>query len=165
MPMLACFLTLFLLLPQDLGTVTSSFDKKTDFGAFQTYAWEVGLRAYDPVVHKTIVEAMESQMTALGFEKAERSAADVILKYHSVRGSDVELEVLEKRQRKGEPGPAQESILGTLAVGIFQSSRMTTPVWQARLRKPLSEDAATRKGEIEEAVAALFKTYPTRRGR
>lgn len=163
--MLAWTLTLLLLLPQEVGKVTSSFEKKTDFGAFKTYAWEAGLRAYDPATHKTIIEAMEAQMAALGYTKAERAAADVILKYHTVRGSDVDLEVLEERQRKGTTGPAKEGILGSLVVGIFRPSSMTTPLWQARLREHLSDDLATRTREIEEAVGAIFKTYPTRRGK
>jgi hypothetical protein len=165
MPMLAWALTLLLLLPQEVGKVTSSFEKKTDFGAFKTYAWETGLRAYDPATHKTIMEAMEAQMAALGYTKAERAAADVILKYHTVRGSDVDLKVLEERQRKGATGPAKEGILGSLVVGIFRPSSMTTPLWQASLREHLSDDVATRTREIEDAVAAIFKTYPTRRGK
>jgi hypothetical protein len=77
----------------------------------------------------------------------------------------VDLKVLEERQRKGATGPAKEGILGSLVVGIFRPSSMTTPLWQASLRAHLSDDVATRTREIEDAVAAIFKTYPTRRGK
>jgi hypothetical protein len=53
-------LALLLLLPQEAVKVISSFDKKAEFGACKTYAWDVGPRAYDPVAHKTIVGAMDA---------------------------------------------------------------------------------------------------------
>jgi hypothetical protein len=80
MPIVARTLLLLLLLPQEVKA-TSSFDKKAEFGAFETYAWDVGLRAYDPVAHKTIADAMDAHMAAL-----DRVSADAVLKYHTVRG-------------------------------------------------------------------------------
>src|SRR5262245_61429571 len=49
---LAYALVLVLALHQDIGDVTSSFDKKADFGTFRTYAWGKGHEAFDPAAHK-----------------------------------------------------------------------------------------------------------------
>jgi hypothetical protein len=163
MPALVLAFAMLVLTPQDIGKVTSTFDKSGDFGALKTYAWEAGHRAHDPVAHKTIVDAMDAQMAALGYAQADRASADVLLKYHTVRGSYVDLKELEERQRRGETEPAKAGILGRLVVVLFKPASTTTPLWQASLREHLSDDVATRTREIETAVTALFQTYPGRR--
>lgn len=162
MTRLACALILLLLSPQNIGEVDSSFDKKADFSTFRTYAWNRGHQAYDPTAHKIIVDAIEAQMTSLGYTKVDQGKSDVVLKYHTVRGSDVDLEQLEKWQKSGQTEPASEAILGSLLVVLYRTGS-TTPLWEARTRQRLSQDAGTRTHEIQRAVASLFETYPGRR--
>ena len=88
------FALLLLLAPQKIGDVESSFDKQANFGALKTYAWAKGHEALTPSVHKSIVTAIDAQMASLGFTKAEAGAADTILKYHVVRGTDVDLKAM-----------------------------------------------------------------------
>ena len=160
---LACVVMLLLLGPQKIGDVESSFDKKANFGTFRTYAWNKGQEAFDPSSHRIIVDAIDSQMAGLGFTKAEPNAADVILKYHTVRGTDVDLKALEKAQKPGQTEPLATKMLGKLVVVLYPRGS-TTPLWQANTRSHLSEDAATRVQEIQRAVASLFDTYPGRKG-
>lgn len=163
---LACALLLLLAASQKtpvLGTVESTFDKKADFTKLQTYAWNKGQEAFDPRAHKVIVEAIDGQMASLGFKKAPAASADVIVKYHSVRGTYVDLKSLEKAQKQGQAGGGTETAVGTLVIVMYPRGETEKPLWQARTRRPLTADAATATGEIQKAAADLFDTYPTRK--
>jgi hypothetical protein len=59
---------------------------------------------------------------------ADRASADVVLKYHTVRGADVDLKVLEERRRTAATEPAKPGILGRLVVALYPCSSMTTPL-------------------------------------
>lgn len=160
MRIITCVLPLLLMLVQaPPGEVDSTVDKKVDFGAFRTYSWERGREAYDRPTHKVIVDAIDAEMAGLGLTKAEAAKAEVIIKYHSVRAADADLDVLKKRQKEGKTDPAPTTILGVLMVEMRAAGR-SDPIWQARTRGELSETAATRDQEIRRVVAALFKTYP-----
>jgi hypothetical protein len=101
---LACVLLVLFAAPQKtptLGSVESTFDKSADFTKLRTYAWNRGQEAFDPRAHKVIVDAVDAQMASLGFTKAPEASADVIVKYHSVRGTYVDLKSLEKSQKQG----------------------------------------------------------------
>jgi hypothetical protein len=146
-----------------LGPVESSFDKTADFAKLRTYAWTKGQEAFDPRAHKAIVDAVEAQMTSLGFTKAPEASADVVLKYHSVRGTYVDLKSLEKSQKQGQSGGGTETAVGTLVVVLYPRGETEKPLWQARTRRPLTADVATATGEIQKAVVDLFAAYPTRK--
>jgi hypothetical protein len=162
---LACALTLLLAAPQALGGVSSTYDKKFDFTTLKTYVWNEGHVVQNPVAHKLIVESIESQMASLGFKKVESGPADVILKYHSLRSADVDLKAVEKAQREGQKEPVPTTLIGSLVVVIYPSKSVETPLWQARTRRPFSDDTATRIKELQAAVAALFDTYPLRKAK
>lgn len=153
-----CLLALLLAAPQEIGKVGSTVDKKVDFAAFHTYAWEKGHEAYDPTIHKTIVEAVDAQMAAAGLKKVDAGKGDVTVRYHAVRGTDVDLDLLRKLHKEGASGAADKTI-GSLAVVLY-APRGTEPLWAAHLRSHLSSEPAAREQEIRTAVAALFKTYP-----
>jgi hypothetical protein len=159
MRIITCVLPLFVMLVQAAGEVDSTVDKKVDFSAFRTYAWERGQEAYDRATHKMIVEAIDAEMVSLGFTKAEAAKTDVVIKYHTVRAADVDLDVLKQRQKEGRTDPAPTSILGILKVEMRAPGRQD-PIWEARTRGELSDVKATRDQEIRRVVAALFKTYP-----
>lgn len=155
---LVCVLALLLFTPQDMGKMESDFDKKANFSSFKTYAWGAGHKVFDEATHKLIVDTMDAQMTALGFTKVDTPKADVILKYHSVRESTVDLKALDKAQRAGQKDPPTKMV-GVLVAAMYPA-KSDEPLWHARTRRQVSDDPAIRTGEIQKAIAALFATYP-----
>lgn len=153
-----CLLALLLLAPQEIGKVGSTVDKKVDFAAFHTYAWEKGHEAYDPAIHKAIVAAVDAQLAAAGLKKVDAGKGDVTVRYHAVRGTDVDLDLLRKLQKEGAPAAADKTI-GSLAVVVY-APKGTEPLWEAHMRSPLSTDPKTIDEQVRTIVAALFKTYP-----
>ena len=93
-----------LLTPQKVGEVETHADKAADFSALHTYAWSKGHDAFDPRAHKAIIAEVETQMTALGFKQAPAASADVLLTYHTVRASEIDLEEARRTAEKGGSG-------------------------------------------------------------
>lgn len=154
-----CLLAALLVAPQAIGKVGSTIDKKVDFSAFRTYTWEKGHEAYDRSIHKTIVDAVDAQMAAIGLTKADPGKSDVTVRYHAVRGTDVDLDLLKKLQSDAQNSPAPEKVLGSLAI-VLCAANGTEPLWEAHMRSHLRDDPKVREEEIRNAVVALFKTYP-----
>jgi hypothetical protein len=158
---LACALVLALFTPQAIGEVETHFDKTANFSALRTYSWSKGHQAFDPAAHKMITEAIDAEMTGLGFTKADAAKADVLLTYHSVRSSEVDLKALDKLG-PGQDAASATKILGRLAVVLSNPTSRAT-LWSAGTRRRLSDDPGKWKDEVLRAVQALFDTYPGRK--
>jgi Domain of unknown function (DUF4136) len=147
-----------------IGKVESSFDKKANFSAFRTYAWNPGYNAYDPEAHKMIVAALEAEMAGLGFTKVA-TGADVTLAYYTVTGTDVDLKALDKIERDGRGGATPTKARARLVV-IMRGAASNQQLWSASTREYLDQDRAKLNSTIQSVTARLFETYPGRkRGR
>ena len=157
-------LALLLLVPQtraeDRG-VDSTSAKGKNFAAFKTYAWDKGHEAYDPAAHKAIVAAVDKEMAALGFTRAEGTPPDALIRYHSLVSTVVDFKSLQKAPEKAEDGTTKTSQLGTLVVEMLDRSRVQ--LWAAKTREIVdTKDAAAFNQAIGPVVSRIFQTYPTR---
>jgi len=157
-------LALMLLVPQAGSkerAVDSTSAKGKNFAAFKTYAWDKGHEAYDPAVHKMIGAAIDKEMAALGFTRAEPAAADVLIRYHSLVSTIVDFKSLEKPPETTKDGTTKTSQLGTLVVEMLDPARKQ--LWAAKTREIVdTKDPAAFDRAIGPVVARLFQTYPGR---
>jgi len=157
-------LALTLLVPQTRAkdrSVDTTSAKGKNFAAFKTYAWDKGHEAYDPAAHKLIVAAIDKEMAGLGFTRAEGTAADVMIRYHSLVSTVVDFKSLQKAPEKAPDGTTKTSQLGTLVVEMLDPSRQQ--LWAAKTRETVdTKDSAAFSQAIGPVVARIFKTYPTR---
>ena len=142
-------------LPPKEGKIATIKDDKANFASFTTYTWEKGHQAYDPVAHKTIVEAVDAEMARRGFKQVP-SGASVTLRYHTVVRTDVILDKLDEFERAGVPAPTKT--LGRLI--IVMRDAQNKQVWAADSVQQLSPDKAASYGTIKETVVRMFETYP-----
>ena len=131
-------------------TVTAKTAEKVDFAKFKTYSWFGGHTAYDPAIHKLIVDAVERELAAVGLTKAT-GQADLELVYHSMQSAQVAV---------GGPG-AKPTAIGTLVVNLLDPAT-SEQLWHARIDRPIDVDRSKAAEIINSAVAALFERYPTR---
>jgi len=157
-------LALMLLVPQTRAqdrSVDSTSAKGKNFAAFKTYAWDKGHEAYDPAAHKMIVAAIDKEMAALGFTRAEGTAPDVLVRYHSLVSTVVDFKSLEKPPEKTKDGATKTSQLGTLVVEMLDPSR--AQLWAAKTREIVdTKDSAAFSQAIGPVVAHIFQKYPGR---
>jgi len=135
--------------------VKTTVDKKIDFKALKTYAWEKGQESADPVAHKSVVAAVEAEMTALGLTRQD-GQGDVLVRYHAVGRTDVDL----KNKVKDGTGPTSD--VGRVQVELL-GGKTFKRVWQATTEERLSRDPGERDADIRRAIARLFTAYPGRK--
>jgi len=142
-------------LPPKEGRIESIKDAKANFQSFTTYRWEKGYEAYDPSVHRHIVQAIDAELAARGFRKLETGAATVTIRYHTTVRNDVSLDTLDEFERAGKVAPGRA--LGRLVIVMRTPDNQR--VWAADTVQPLPE-TATREGELRQIVSRMFETYP-----
>ena len=136
--------------------VTVTADRKADFGAFRSYAWDAaGYPAMDKSVHQQIVDAVDRELKGLGLEKRASGPADLMLLYGAQRRTDTDTHA---------NAPATD--LPTYAVGtlvvLMRESASRKEVFRARVDKPIDLAPDKVKATIDDVVAQMFAKYPTR---
>jgi hypothetical protein len=136
--------------------VTVTADRKADFTAFKSYAWDTaGYPAMDKAVHQQIVDAVDRELKGLGLEKRTSEPADVVLLYGAQRRTDTDTHA-----------DAPATNLPTYAVGtlvvLMREPGTRREVFRGRVDKPIDLAPDKIKGTIDEVVAEMFAKYPTR---
>jgi hypothetical protein len=160
MSLLSCVLLVLLSFsqqPPKPGKIEIIKDPKADFSSFTTYKWERGYVAYDPAIHKAIVDAVDAELTARGLRKVETTDASVTVRYHTVLRTDVNLDTLAEYERSGKVAPAQP--LGRLVIVLRDPNNRQ--VWAADTVQPIAGDGASRPRFVTETVVRMFESYPT----
>jgi uncharacterized protein DUF4136 len=136
--------------------VTVTTDRKADFRAFKSYAWDVaGYPAMDKAVHQQIVDAVDRELKGLGLEKRSSGPSDVVLLYGAQRRTDVDT-------RADAPSTNLPTYaVGTLVVSMRESGSRKE-VFRARVDKPIDLAPDKIKVTIDDVVAEMFAKYPTR---
>ncbi len=132
-------------------------DKKTDFARLRTYTWTTGWMAYDEVVDRQMVTAVDRELAASGFTKVAGQPPDVVVRYASLQRTDVDL-------KSKVPGTQlhREYPVGTLIVFLLEPRSMRE-LFRARVDMPLVTDRSRLPAQIDGAVARMFAKYPTHR--
>jgi hypothetical protein len=160
MSVLSCVVLLLLSVgqqPPKTGKIETVKDAKADFASFTTYKWERGYSAYDPEIHKAIVDTVDAELTARGLRKVETGAASVTVRYHTVVRTDVNLETLAEFERAGKAAPAQP--LGRLVIVLRDPNNRQ--VWAADTVQKIDGDRASRPSYVAQMVVRMFEAYPT----
>ncbi len=142
------------------GKIDTVQDKSANFAAFKSYSWAKGQEAYNPSVHKIIVEAIDAEMSARGFTKVEGGAADVTIRYHTILSTKVDLDKLEELPKADQPAPASATVdVGRLVIAM-RTVQGDKQVWAASTTDSITRDPASRDQAIRGVVGRLFETYP-----
>ena len=136
--------------------VTVTADRKANFSAFKSYAWDVaGRRALDKTVHQQIVDAIDRELKSLGLEKRSSGPADVLIEYDSNRRTDVDTGA------NAPPGKLPEYSVGVLVV-VMHEAAGKKEVFRARAHEPIDLAPDKAKATIDGVVTEMFAKYPTR---
>ena len=142
------------------GKVNSTYDKSASFQTFKTYSWVQGQPAFDPSVDKTIVAAVDSEMSALGFTKAAGQPADVAIRYLAVRSTSIDLEKLSEIEKAGGDKAGADYTVGRLIIAM-QDVKTSKQLWAADCVERLNPAPAERDATIKQVATRMFETYPT----
>jgi hypothetical protein len=148
--------------------VSTDYDMDAPFSTYRTYAWVKGHEIDDPINHKRIVAAIDSQLAVKGLRQvAVTDNPDVLLAYHASFSRNVQVTGFSsgwggyRFANRTTTARAEEITVGTLVVDVMQASSRTI-VWRGTATKELDPRANAEKREknINKAAEKLFKAYP-----
>jgi len=149
--------------------VSWDYAKGIDFTRLKTYAWTVGQPLPDPLIHRRLVNAIETQLAAKGFSTvATVEEADALVASHA--GVAMTPEISEFGSGWGEfhVGGSwtkrinlQRIAVGTVVVDLIDA-KANTIVWRGTVRKNIDPDAGPQKRDqqVNKAMKKLFNHYP-----
>jgi hypothetical protein len=159
----------------------SDFDSAQDFSRYRSFAWMVAdspiaapgeqVRV-SPLNRQRIVEAIEAELGAKGFQKAaDGSAADFVISYTVGARDRIDAQSYPDLYRGpwrwsrpyiGRNVDVSVYREGTLAIDIFDGASHQ-PVWHGWASKRITEHDVTHAAEqIPPAVAAILEKFPPR---
>lgn len=152
--------------------VSYDFDKAANFPGFRTYAWAPGHNLDDPLNHKRIVAAVDSQLALKGLRLvAKDQNPDLLVAYHASFGKNLQVSGFSNGwggyrfagNRSGS-ARAEEITIGTLVVDMVETATRNI-VWRGTATKEVDTKASPEKREknINRAAEKLFKNYPPKR--
>jgi hypothetical protein len=146
--------------------VTYDYDKTADFSKIKTYAWDGGSNLNDPLNHRRIVAAVDSQLAAKGLTKVAADAnPDVVVAYRAALTEDLEVNGTGwgRYAAVSRSGTArvERVYVGTLLIGMFDADTRAL-VWRGTATRELDLDASPEEREkyLKKATEKLFKKYP-----
>src|SRR5262245_24902281 len=137
--------------------ISVTADRKADFSAFKSYAWDVGQPALVKNVNQEIVAAVDRELKGLGLEQRASAPADVLVSYESQQRTDVNT----KSKAPTTDTRLPEYAVGTLVVSMRQSGT-GKEVFRARADKPIDIAPDKLRTIINDVVGEMFAKYPTR---
>jgi hypothetical protein len=153
---------------------TYDFDKSAPFTAYKTYSMKDGTPAADPLMHKRIVAAIETQLAARGFTRDD-SAPDVFVVYHVAMDKEKDISGYSSAPMYGGYGwgwgggwgttttdvRVRDITVGTLAVDMVDAKKKQV-AWRGLGTKELDASAKPdkRDNSVTKAVEKIFKNYP-----
>jgi hypothetical protein len=152
------------------ATVHTDFDKKADFGKYHTYSW-IGVKAGDSLWQNRITSAVDSELSAKGWQKVE-SGGDATV---SAFGRTTEKDTLETfydgfpgwgwraRWWGGGMGTATTEVIpervGNLTVDVFDGPSKQL-IFRGVSSETISGKADKNEKKLDEAVKDMFKKFP-----
>jgi hypothetical protein len=164
--------------------ITTDFDPAANFQQYHTYSWHVGTPATDPLVDSRIINAINTQMMAKGFQKVDANG-DLVVTYHAQSGAHVNLQTVYSQvgwgpgwgygpywcgRRWGWAGPcgggptvatttADTVRTGTVVVDILDGKTHNL-VWRGVASDELAGNPQDLAVQINEGAARLFEDFP-----
>jgi hypothetical protein len=153
------------------------YEKTAEFTAFKTYAHKDGTPVGQSLIDSRIVSAIETQLAAKGFTKAEANP-DVFVVYHMA--FDKEKDISTFSSGYGGYGPygwgwgggmggtsttqVRDILVGTLVIDIADAKKGQL-VWRGMGVKEVNTQAKPEKRDksINKAVEKIFKNYPPKK--
>jgi len=148
-------------------------DPRVDSSRFKTYIWAKGMVSPNPIIHQTIIEAVDRAMTAKGLTRVENDA-DITVAAFAATESELYI---------SQPSwlPTMNSINTGIAVGSsswpvtkgmlvvdLADARTKDAFWRGTANDTLEhgptgsvqKDAKSVEKKINKAVDKMFKKYP-----
>jgi hypothetical protein len=153
--------------------VTTDYDHKANFGNYHTYSW-IGVNVQEPLWKDRIESAVDSQLTAKGWQKVP-SAGDAAISAVGATHNEQTLTTFYDGPGFGGwfhrgwwgagPDMATTTVdntpIGTLHIDIFDGKTKNV-IWHASMSDTLSSKPEKNDEKLKKAVQEAFRNFPPR---
>jgi Domain of unknown function (DUF4136) len=165
----AIFIVFFLSLPASLSAqkVMIDFDHSANFSQYKTYMWLKEPRMIDPIMRRRVVDAINAQLEAKGWQLVTEGA-DVGIIAHGATREEHTLETFYSGfggwRWRGWGGGIATTIpetyeVGTLIVDLFDT-RTKQVTWRGTATETLPAKPEKTAEKLNKAVEKMFKKFP-----
>lgn len=151
-----------------LADVKTDYDHHADFAKYHTYSW-IKVQAEDPLWNDRIQRAIDSQLTAKGWQRVPSGGDASVAAYGSTHNQQ-SLETMYDgfgggwrwRGFGGEGLATTTTVnteIGTLSVDVFDANSKQL-VWRGNSSATLSGKPEKNEKKLEKDVADMFKKFP-----
>jgi hypothetical protein len=161
-------LLLFLLAGKGFAQkVTIDYDHKANFQGYKTYAWAKGTPLENQLWDQRIIDGIDQQLGAKGFQKAPRGTyPDLYVLYHGAVGHEAQLNTTNMgggwgwRWGGGMSTTTVEHIpVGQLVIDIGDAKTKKL-MWLANSTDTLSDNPDKNQKKLQKALQKMFKNFP-----
>lgn len=155
-----------------MPVVQTDFDSATDFSAYRSYAWRQEPPITNPLMKQRLVAAIDSALSARGWQRVDESEADVALVANVATHEEQTLETFYEdpgwndwtwRHGSMSARPYATRVyrytVGTLVLDMFDT-RSRRAVWRATAEGTVPSTPARTRAAIDDAVQRMFARFP-----
>jgi hypothetical protein len=144
--------------------VKVDWDKGANFTGYHTYAWRTGTPAKNPLMGQRIVEGIDKQLAAKGYQQVDiNSSPDLIVLYHASTGSQTQLNTMGTGWGWSWGGSTTTTVseipTGQLSVDIGDAKTKKL-LWLGSASDTLSDKPEKNEQKIQKALGKMFKKFP-----
>jgi hypothetical protein len=146
--------------------VTVDYDHGASFQGLKTYAWTKGTPIQNQLWDQRIIDGIDAQMSAKGFQKAAEGAEpDLYVLYHGAVGQEAQLNTTNMggwgwRWGGGMATTTVDKIpVGQLVIDIGDAKTKKL-MWMANSTDTLADNPDKNKKKLDKALAKMFKNFP-----
>jgi hypothetical protein len=147
--------------PAHAMDVSVDYDKQAQFSRCETYAWEKGQPAQNPLADKRIVEAIDAQLAGRGWKKVQANPGCYVIYQASVK-EQKSLQVWGHGGRFiGGMGSVDVKTVvnGMLVVDIGDASTQQL-IWRAVAKDTVSDKPEQNQKKLGQCMEKMFKDFP-----
>ena len=158
--------------------VHTDYDNTVDFSRFKTYYWaKTPTTTRNPLMAPRIVAAIDGQLLAGGWTRAQEGQADAAVAAHVTTREQERIDTMYNNMGPGWIGPgggpgwsrsgmSSSTVtvftVGTLIVDILDA-KTRSAVWHGMATGTVDNDVQDTQQKVNEAVQKIFQNFPPNR--
>ena len=145
--------------------VNTDWDHSANFANYKTYTWAKGTPAQNPLMDQRIVDGVDKQLAAKGFQKVDASGnPDLTVMYHAAVGKQTQLNTMNTGGWGVRWGGTSTTTVDTIPVGQLTvdigDAKTKKLLWMGSASDTLSDNPQGNEKKIDSALEKMFKKFP-----
>jgi Domain of unknown function (DUF4136) len=145
--------------------VKVDWDKAASFTGFHTYAWGTGTPAKNPLMAQRIVDGIDKELAAKGFQRVDTSSnPDLVVLYHASTSTQTQINTMGTGGWGWTWGGTSTTTVNEIPTGQLSvdigDAKTKKLLWLGSASDTLSDKPEKNEQKIQKALDKMFKKFP-----